>query len=114
LLGDAGAGEGAGQRHRHAEYFDSFDLEVPRHACLPDGQLRSPVSSDMLFTDSSSCTTFRLASIRSGGSFESGTSLRYFASTSAHSIPRGPDPRGKSTWFENFRPSFSVMVTVAP
>src|SRR3990170_4823353 len=60
-------------------------------------QLSRRVSSDMALTVSNSCTTLRLASTFSGASPDSGTSLRYFASTSAHSIPRGPDPRGKST-----------------
>jgi len=60
-------------------------------------QLSRRVSSDMVLTVSNSCTTLRLASTFSGASPDSGTSLRYFASTSAHSIPRGADPRGKST-----------------
>ena len=60
-------------------------------------QLSRRVSSDMVLTVSNSCTTLRLASTFSGASPDSGTSLRYFASTSAHSIPREADPRGKST-----------------
>src|SRR6266446_2392656 len=60
-------------------------------------QLSRRVSSDTVLTVSNSCTTLRLASTFSGPSPDSGTSLRYFASTSAHSIPRGADPRGEST-----------------
>src|SRR5262249_34203285 len=72
------------------------------------------VSSDTALTVSKACTTSRLAATLSGANPDSGTSLRYLASTSAHSIPRGAEPRGKSTWSENRRPSFSVIVTVAP
>src|SRR5262249_52445149 len=72
------------------------------------------VSSDIVLTASNPCMTSRLASTLSGPSPDSGTSRRYFASTSAHSIPRGAEPRGKSTCLENRRPSFSVIVTVAP
>ena len=38
---------------------------------------------------------------RTAGSFESGISARYLASTSLHSMPRGPDPRGASTVLVN-------------
>ena len=67
------------------------------HADPDQPGLSRRVSSDMVLTVSNSCTTLRLASTLSGASPDSGTSLRYFASTSAHSIPRGADPRGKST-----------------
>src|SRR5437762_377397 len=55
-------------------------------------QLSRRVSSDMALTVANSCTTPRLASTLSGVSPASGTSFRYFASTSAHLIPRGADP----------------------
>src|ERR1043166_8518048 len=85
---------------------------VGRHTLLDMRSKR--VSSDTALTASNPCNTSRLASTLSGASPDSGTSRRYLASTSAHSIPRGAEPRGKSTWSENRRPSLSVIVTVAP
>src|SRR5262245_15075157 len=58
--------------------------------------------------------TRRLSSMRAAGSFESGISARYFASTSLHSIPRGADPRGAWTVLVNLAPDLVTTVTVPP
>ena len=52
--------------------------------------------------------------MRFAGSFESGISAWYFASTSLHSMPRGPDPLGASTVLVNLAPDFVTIVTVPP
>ena len=56
----------------------------------------------------------RISSIRRADSFESGISARSSASTSLHSMPRGPDPRGASTVLVNLAPEVITMVTEPP
>src|SRR6185369_72575 len=52
--------------------------------------------------------------MRFAASFDSGIRARYFASTSLHSMPRGPDPRGASTVLVYRVPVVVTMVTVPP
>src|SRR4029450_2875706 len=56
----------------------------------------------------------RICPSRAAGSFESGISARYLASTSLHSMPRGPDPRGASTVLVNRWPDVVTTVTLPP
>src|SRR4249920_2276261 len=52
--------------------------------------------------------------MRRPASFDSGIRARYLASTSLHSMPRGPDPRGASTVLVNLVPAVVTIVTVPP
>src|SRR5216117_2862483 len=77
-------------------------------------QPSSTVSSETFFTRSKSWITFKISSMRFAGSPESGSSARYLASTSLHSMPRGPDPLGASTVLVYLAPDLVTIVTVAP